>query len=938
MSNIRAIRSAMWLHVVLAAVVALLYCPAMRGQDDTPDSSVSMSDNGTSASDTDTTTSKSKVRSTVSSDDDTDNTPTVENDALPADRLIEILNEKPDLLEETKTQLVQRLQDQGQPVSEAEITDDALFSRIQEDASLRVLLTQQFKAEGYLTEDDLASLEGPQKESKTTRRRATTTAKSSSKKKDKDNEALLDSNQPPTMKRPNPYPNLPALRDLYRQIQDQKATLQRFGGDIFKNGTGNLESLPMDLPAGPDYVLGPGDGLNINTWGSLSRQLTRTVDRQGKVSLPETADVVVAGQSLTEAQKTIEKALRAQFRDINVDVSLTRLRTIRVYVVGDVVRPGAYDISSLSTPLNALYAAGGPTARGSLRMVRHYRGEKLIREVDLYELLLGGVRSDTARLEPGDTILVPPVGPQVTVAGMVRRPAIYELKESTDLAEVLDLAGGVLVAATLHQINVERIEAHERRVMLSAQLPASTDKHAVQQAIGNFKVQDGDRVVVSPILPYSDETVYVEGHVFRPGKYPYHQGIEIKDVIRSYQDLLPEPADHAEIIRLEPPDYRPTTIVFSLGEVLGGEDPIDLKPFDTIRIFGRYEIDPPKVSIYGEVLRPGRYPLAHNMTASDLVRMAGGFKRSAYIATADVTSYEVLNGARVRTHHETMQIGKAFAGDTSADIVLKPGDVVTIHQLSGWKEIGASVTIKGEVQYPGTYGIEEGEKLSSLLLRASGFRVDAYPEGAVLERLQVKELAEKNRRELIQRIESASMTPKLGVGSDQTMGQAMFMQRQQIVKNLKNQPASGRLVIKISSNIKQWQNTPADIELRAGDVLTIPKMPNFVMVSGQVYNASAITFAPGKNAEWYLRQAGGATDMANRRDIYIIRANGSVIGRTGGTTGWFTGNVLSTAVRPGDTVVVPEKIIGGSTFWKTALSTAQVMSAMAITAGVVATF
>ncbi len=624
--------------------------------------------------------------------------PGAASDALAADRIIEILTQAPQLLDSVKAIAARRMQEQGRPVAETEITDDALFSRIEQDASLRVLLTEQLRDKGYLTQSDLDSLGLSKSEPASPQRLR---RRAPAKGAPKETEPVGDQNRPQTTERPNPYPGLPALQDLYRQIPSQKDTLQRFGGDIFQTGTGNLESLPMDLPAGPDYILGPGDGLNINTWGSVSQRWTRSVDRQGKVSLPEAGDVVVAGQSVAEAQRIIEKALRAQFRDIHVDLSLTRLRTIRVYVVGDVIRPGAYDISSLSTPLNALYAAGGPTPRGSLRTVRHYRGDRLIREVDLYELLLRGVRSDVARLEPGDTILVPPVGPQVTVAGMVRRPAIYEVKGATELSDVLELAGGVLVSATLRQINVERIEAHERRVTLSVQLPASGDKQAVEQALGNFRVQDGDRVIISPILPYSDETVYVEGHVFRPGKYPYHKGIEIKDVIRSYQDLLPEPADHAEIIRLEPPDYRPTTMVFSLGEVLGGEDPIELRAFDTIRIFGRYEIDPPKVSIYGEVLRPGRYPLGHKMTASELVRMAGGFKRSAFTARADVTSYVVQSGARVRTEHETIEIAKALAGDSSADVVLKPGDVVTIHELAGWKEIGASVTVKGEVQYLG---------------------------------------------------------------------------------------------------------------------------------------------------------------------------------------------------------------------------------------------
>ena len=924
-----AIQRSAWLVLLLA----ICCCSAGWAQED--DSQSSSADSSATDSTRTTGARKKKISSDSSFDSslaDESGRTSAEGPALPADRLIEILRQQPELLDNLKTAAAQRMQDQGLAVPESEITDDAVFDRIERDASLRVTLTQQLKDKGYLTPDDLEALG-------TSKTEATSPRQRRKPAKEKEPEISGDQNQPQTTDRPNPYPGLPALQDLYRQLQNQKASPQRFGADIFRNGTGNLDNLPMDLPAGPDYVLGPGDGLDINTWGSVSQRLTRTVDRQGKVALPETGDVVVAGLSVAEAKNTIERALRQQFRDISVELSLTRLRTIRIYVVGDVLRPGAYDISSLSTPLNALYAAGGPTARGSLRTVRHYRGERLVREVDLYDLLLRGVRLDAARLEPGDTVLVPPVGPQITVAGMVRRPAIYELKGPTELSELLDLAGGVLVSATLRQINVERIEAHERRVMLSVQLPPSGDRAVVQQALGNFHVQDGDRVLISPILPYSDETVYVEGHVFRPGKIPYHKGIEIKDVIRSYQDLLPEPADHAEIIRLEPPDYRPTTIVFSLGEVLGGEDPIELHAFDTIRIFGRYEIDPPKVSIYGDVLRPGKYPLADKMTASDLVRMAGGFKRSAYVASADVSSYVIQNGARVRTQHQTIEIAKALAGNSSADVVLKPGDVVTIHQLSGWKEIGASVTVRGEVQYPGTYGIDEGEKLSALLLRVGGFRSESYPEGAVLERVQVREIAEKNRQELIQRIQSASFTPKLGLAaSDQAnVGQAMFLQRQQIVKTLKNQPASGRLVIKISLDIKQWQNTPADIELRAGDVLTIPKRPNFVMVSGQVYNASAITFAPGKNAEWYLRQAGGPTDLANKKDIYIIRANGSVIGR-GGSSGWWSGSVLSTAVRPGDTVVVPEKIIGGGTFWKTTLTAAQLISSMALTAGVVASF
>ena len=247
--------------------------------------------------------------------------------------------------------------------------------------------------------------------------------------------------------RPTPY-NLLSMHDLYSQVPDRNSSLRRFGSDVFLTRSTGAKSSSFDLPVGPDYVLGPGDGINIDLWGGVSQRFTRNVDQEGRLMLPEAGPVVVAGLTLERAQKLIQDALTPQFRNARVEVSITRLRTVRIYVVGDVQRPGAYDVSSLSTPLNALYAAGGPTAIGSLRTVRHYRGKKLVGEIDLYDFLLHGVRRDTERLQAGDTILVPPAGEQVTVSGMVRRPAIYELRNETKLSEVLDLAGGLLVAAS----------------------------------------------------------------------------------------------------------------------------------------------------------------------------------------------------------------------------------------------------------------------------------------------------------------------------------------------------------------------------------------------------------------------------------------------------------------------------------------------------------
>jgi protein involved in polysaccharide export with SLBB domain len=912
--------------------------------------------------------------------------------ALPASAIIELLREKPELMVDLKHQAAEQLQAQGVQIQEDSITDEMLLGKIVSDASVRANITLWLRARGYVTAADIEQAKAGQQDSEdddnqsslpsmprmptgsdsnlsqlnasradamqsgtglpstlspdlssvdglTTAdaQRPATGRSSSSSTKSKTSKLASDASpdgNPQLLRRTAPM-NLMAMRDLYTQVPDQTSSLKRFGSDLFLSRGMQSKQMTLDMPVGPDYVLGPGDSINISLWGGLAQQFSRVVDRGGEVSLPEAGPIVLAGSTLSQAQTSIQYALARQFRDAKVEVSVARLRTVRVYVVGDVQRPGAYDVSSLSTPLNALYAAGGPTAIGSLRTVRHYRGKELIREVDLYEFLLHGVRSDTERLEPGDTILIPPVRQQITISGMVRRPAIYELRNETTLSEVLTLAGGVMVSAQMRDIRVERIEEHDKRITLSVNVPPDSSTDGAQKAIEAFKIQDGDKITVAPILPYSERSIYLEGHVVRPGKYPYSENMTLNDVIRSYQDVLPEPSEHGEIVRLRPPDYRPETIEFNLSQVLIGNSPVNLQAFDTVRLYGRYEIDAPSVAIHGEVRRPGQYPLPEGLTAAQLVRMAGGFKRSALLDAADLASYSIKNGEKVVTHRVTVNIGRAVEDDDSnADVLLKPGDVLTIHQISGWNNIGASVSLKGEVTYPGMYGIQEGEKLSSVLKRAGGFTSSAYPTGAVLVRNQVREMEQKGRDELIRQIETTSagvhIAPTGSMQEQIGVAQLVVAQQREVVAKLKSQPPTGRLVIKISSDIASWENTPADIELRAGDVLTVPKQPGFVLVSGQVYNAVALTYVPGKSAGWYLRHAGGATNMANTKEVFVIRANGSVVGRRSGE--WYSDGVLDTKMEPGDVVVVPQKILGGSMFWRNMLATAQVLSSIAITA------
>jgi len=615
--------------------------------------------------------------------------------------------------------------------------------------------------------------------------------------------------------RPNPYADIPSLYDLYVQAPSTDRPPQRFGTEVFRDGLRDPRSIPMDLPVGPDYVVGPGDSLTIDLWGGISTKLVRVVDRQGRVTLPEAGPLLVSGRSLGDVQQAVQRAIATQYRDTSADVSVSRLRTIRIYVVGEVEEPGAYDISSLSTALNALVGAGGVTPRGSLRSLKHMRGKQELEEIDTYDLLLHGVSPDAKKLENGDTLMVPQMGPQVTVTGMVRRPAIYELSGEETVEDALELAGGILPAAALRHVEVRRLEAHEKRTMLSLDL--SPDNSAPAQ-LASFKIQDGDEIHIFPIAQYNQDTIYLQGHVQRPGRYSYHEKMKLTDLLASYKEILPEPAAHyGEIIRLNPPDFHPTVVSFDLAAAMA--DPAaapQLQPLDTVRIFSRFDfepaptvfvvgevrspgnyrtsgqaslrdavflagglkpdaaldtaqlfrinpdgsskifsvnlgsalngnaadnillqprdrllihkntsrVDPSTIEITGEVAKPGRYPYTGNMRAEDLIRAAGGLKRSADTNTADLTRYAASGGT---SQHLQISLASLSNGNASEDLLLHSGDVLAIRQVPGWGDIGAAVKVNGEVMHPSTYGIRPGEQLSSALQRAGGFTGQAYP-------------------------------------------------------------------------------------------------------------------------------------------------------------------------------------------------------------------
>ena len=841
------------------------------------------------------------------------------------------------------------------------------------------------------------------------------------------NHAIADSSQGTIVRKASPYSDVPSLVDLYVQVSAHDKAPERFGINILTAGARDSGAVPMDLPVGPDYVVGPGDGLAIDLWGGVSQRLQRTVDREGRISLPEYGPILVSGKTLGEVQLTVQQLMRTQLRDISTDVSLSRLRTVRVYVVGEVAEPGAYDISSLSSPLNALVAAGGLTEHGSLRLIKHYRGKQLVEVVDAYDLLLRGAGLDEVKLENGDSLLVPPVGPQITIEGMVRRPAIYELRGNTSLEEALELAGGVLPAAALKHVEVERLVAHENRTMLSLDLSEKPDSDEGAAQLRSFHVQDGDRIHIFPIAPYNDQAIYLQGHVLRPGRYSFREGMTVRDLITSYSDLLPEPAgSYAEIIRLNPPDNRPSVESFDLSAALsnGGNAPI-LKPLDTVRIFSKYDFEPapdiridgevripgqyitsgqahfrdavflaggvtadaamdsaqvyrsgkdgtltilsvnlgdalagkpadnlvlqphdrivvhrnatkaepPAVYVKGDIANPGRYPLTANMRVEDLVHAAGGLKPSADSQSAVLTHREEKQNGETEVESLNVNLSAVMTGHGDENKPLVNGDVLTIREKPDWTDMGATVTLRGEVEHPGTYGIGPGETLSAVLEKAGGFTPQAYPYGIVLTRREVREIEMKSQEELVARVKAEETQLKALPETDadqKNLKLTAIAQTDTALTQLETYLPVGRVVIPGALDEKSFDRTSGETPLRNGDVILVPEKPNYVVVQGQVFNGTAVGYVQGRSANWYLGQAGGFTELADKKAVFVIRADGSVLAAKNNHPMW-AGDPMDAVLMPGDVIVVPEKAPKiGNRNWVPLMQTAQVATSVAL--------
>ncbi len=705
--------------------------------------------------------------------------------------------------------------------------------------------------------------------------------------------------------------------------------LQQFGYSLFASRVSTFAPV-ANVPVSDDYVVGPGDQLKMLMWGRINNTLNLTVSRDGSVSIPEIGPLQVAGLTFAQTKKLIEDHA-GQITGVKVDVTMGKLKTIQVFVVGEVEQPGAYTVSALSHVSNALSAAGGITKIGSLRKVELRRSNQLVRTIDLYSLLLAGNEQGDEQLQPGDVIFVPVIGPVVGMIGDVKRPAIYELGRSGEpLASVIKLGGGISAFGYSQRAQVERVANHEKRIALDVDLNDIRSQR--------FDIRDGDLIKIYPVLPAQRDIVTVRGSVNRPGRFEWHQGMRVADLVELAEGVAPHTFFKYALIRRKEGKAKTVRLVpVDLGEALSanisGPQNLTLNQEDELTVFSESQMKYlPTVQVFGEVRNPGYYVMSQGMHVSDLLYLAGGLKDDAYQKAAELARTQVINGTRTSHTFMDIDLRAALSGSDEHNPVLEANDQLFVRRASDW-HLPWVVMVRGMVARPGPYTIHDGERIASVLERSGGLLPDAYLPATVLIRQSIKELQQKRLDEARERLEQSIVRIQMNPGTMSQMSQVAggpaaaqnpatspttLTALERVLTETEGQQAQGRLVIHMHP-LNELANSPDNVVLVDQDQVTIPRRPAAVNVLGQVYAPNAIVFRPGLTTRDYLNQAGGPNEGADPDHIMVIRADGSVMTDDGIKASKqstmfpllpvISGGLMSARLDPGDTVYVPEKLI-----------------------------
>ena len=698
--------------------------------------------------------------------------------------------------------------------------------------------------------------------------------------------------------------------------------LPMFGAKLFRTVPSTFA--PVDnVPVAADYVVGPGDEIQIRAWGQIDVDYNATVDRDGTISVPKVGVINVAGIKASDLPAYLKTVFGRTFRNFQLTATLGKLRSIQVFVVGQAKRPGTYTVSSLSTLVTAVFAAGGPSSKGSMRNIQLKRGNQVVAEFDLYDLLLSGDKSRDAKLLPGDVIYIPPVGPLVAVTGSVNVPAVYELKQSTVLFDLIRWAGGLATTAAGQKATVERIEDHKARKVEEFPL----DMGGLSRA-----VRDGDLVTVYSLVPRFDNAVALRGDVAQPGRFPWREGMRVRDLIPDREALLSRDywIKRNQAVGL---DSNVTSILnqqAATGTRLSVEDlnqrrkregELDATIGDTIRRIQTESeaakfLDPNQTSSAVEVTRLQDASKGTLETAkADAQRLINQIKPSQREVNWDYAVIERLNRNDLTTSLIPFNLGKAVIdGDPEQNLLLQPGDIVTVFSKQDIKVPVSKQTqyirLEGEFKGAGVYQIQPGETLRQLVERVGGFTPNAYLYGAQFTRESTRLQQEKTLEEALNRLErdiqrfNTLRAQNVTSPEDASSLKQQAENQQALLTRLRQIRPIGRIVLELPES-PQSRDLP-ELPLEDGDRFIVPPPPSMVSVFGSVYSESSFVYKPDKRMVDYLTQAGGPTKSADEGSIYVLRADGSVKSKR--QEGFFTASLERSRLMPGDSIVVPEEL------------------------------
>jgi protein involved in polysaccharide export with SLBB domain len=632
--------------------------------------------------------------------------------------------------------------------------------------------------------------------------------------------------------------------------------LEHFGHELFKQSPAKFAPL-KDTPVPSDYLIGPGDELLVRLTGAVDLDSKVTVDRNGLIHLSRIGAIPVAGVRVAELESYLNGKIARLYKNFSLSASLGQLRSMQIYVMGHAQQPGAYVVSSLSTLVSALFASGGPSATGSLRRIKLMRNDSLVTEIDLYALLGQGSKTNDARLQSGDVIVIPQAGPRVALLGAYNRPAIYELRQDGETIDrVFGYGGDISVTALPELAMLERISSKAGGKRIVEQINLNRDRE-------RFLLMDGDVLTLLPISMEISNAVTLRGHVVTPMRYPHQPDMRVRDLFPNLSVLQ-------------------NTEYFQIKNGL--------------------------VSYEHDYLRPP--PAEGKGARPNLTQFLAGS------VNWDYATIERLDRLTLKQELIPFNLRQAIVeGDPTQNLALTPGDIVTVYSTLDVGVPSAQQTrlvmLEGEVAVPGVYQVRPGETLRELVVRIGGLTPDAYLHGAKFVRESVRQeqqrLWDQNIEKLaadVERVGSRRIQEDADAGSVNATAVSIQAQRQ-LVERLRAIKPEGRISLEIPDSVNSLAHLP-DIVLEQSDRFHVPHRPPFVTVLGQVYSPGSFMFQADGQVADYLRLAGGMSRQAKKREIHIVHANGT--GSSGYQDGWFGSDILKRAVRPGDTIFVPEEL------------------------------